>query len=165
MVKQELILTICSVLSLLVVISPLSLAYSGKASRAVRWQLDRGGRGKVTGNRETLPQSAAYSSHSESELHPCLWSSLLNRVRVEKYSEEKMARHRYSSDRTTTTRARLVEAMLCYMCDDRERTLLQFDQIAENTPLHARFYGRPIRRQRRDIVKNKTTGPGMQCCC
>lgn len=108
--------------------------------------MNRGGRGKLTAKRETLPQSAGYSSHSDSELHPCLWSSLLNKVRVEKYSEEKMARHRYSSESTTTTRARLAGAMLCYMCDARERKLLQFDQTAQTRPPHARFSGRPIRR-------------------
>lgn len=122
-VKHGLISAIFSVLSLLVVVSPRRTLADGRQASPGDSRT-RGGRGRVTANGETLPQSAAYSSHSESELHPCLWSSLLNSVRVEKYSEEKMARHRYSSDRTTTTTSRLGEAMLRYMCDDRRRTHL-----------------------------------------
>lgn len=100
------------------------------------WQLQRGGRGEVSAKRETLPHSVVYSSHSDSELHPCLWSSLLNRVRVEKYSEEKVARHRQSSERTTT-RDRLAGAMLRYMCDARDRKLQPLDQNAKTRPLFA----------------------------
>lgn len=70
----------------------------------------------------------------------------MNKVRVEKYSEEKMARHRYSSESTTTTTARLAGAMMCYMCDARERKLLQFDKTAQTRPPHARFSGGPIKR-------------------
>lgn len=83
----------------------------------VKSQLNQEGRGKEWAKTETLPQSAAYSSHSDSELQPCLWSSLLNSVRVEKYSVESMAPLRYSRDSPTTTTARLAGAMLGSMCD------------------------------------------------
>lgn len=51
----------------------------------------------------------------------------MNKVRVEKNSVEKIARHRYKSESATTTTARLAGAMLCYMCDATGRKLLQFD--------------------------------------
>lgn len=95
---------------------------------------EAGGRGTVRAKgEETLPQSVAYSSHSDSELHPCLWSSLLNNVREEKNSVDRVGRHRESSE-SATTAARLVGAMLCYMCDNRERKLLQVDQTEGTRP-------------------------------
>lgn len=76
----------------------------------------------------------------------------MNKVRVEKYSEEKIARLRYSSESATTTTARLAGAMLCYMCDARERKLLQFDQNRTNTP--------PSRANLREANKNAAAGEG-----
>lgn len=75
----------------------------------------------------------------------------MNRVSVEKYSEEKIARLRYSRQSATTTTARLAGAMLRYMCDARERKLLQFDQNRTDTP--------PSRANLRE-ANQKTTAAG-----
>lgn len=71
----------------------------------------------------TLPQSAAYSSQSDSELQPFL-SWLVNSVREEKDSEEKMARLRQSSETAAAATARLAGAMLRYRRDAGQRKLL-----------------------------------------
>lgn len=78
-------------------------------------------------------------------------------MRVEKYSEEKMVRLRYSSESATTTTDRLAGAMLCYMCDDRER------ERAEAAAARSRANGpRPlITRERLREAKKKKAGEAV----
>lgn len=69
----------------------------------------------TSGRGRSSPQSAAYSSHSAGELQPCLWRSLLKKVKVEKYSLDKIAPHKYSSDRAASTTPPPAGAMLWVM--------------------------------------------------
>ena len=57
-----------------------------------------------------------------------------------------MARDRYSSESATTTTARLAGAMLCYMCDARERKPQQLEQTEPNEHAPLTSDRRPTRR-------------------
>ncbi|KPP73726.1 hypothetical protein Z043_107164 [Scleropages formosus] len=78
------------------------LSLDPEETRCCTGTLDSGGRGTT----KLSPQSAAYSSHSDGELQPCLCSSLLKNVKVEKNSEERAAGHKYSNSSATTTAPR-----------------------------------------------------------